>query len=43
MADGGQTLKSLKPVGGVGKKMKKKVKIGKRTGGKGKVRKKRNV
>ncbi|KAL8101434.1 uncharacterized protein LOC141682556 [Apium graveolens] len=43
MADGGQTSKSLKPVGGVGKKMKKKVRIGKRSGGKGKIRKKRNI
>ncbi|KAK1393657.1 Nucleic acid-binding [Heracleum sosnowskyi] len=41
MADGGQTSKSLKPVGGVGKKMKKKIKIGKRTGGKGNIRRKR--
>ncbi|KAK2967727.1 hypothetical protein RJ640_028458 [Escallonia rubra] len=41
MADGKQSMRSLKPLG---KKMKKKIKIAKRKGhGKGKIRRKHNV
>ncbi|KAK7319216.1 hypothetical protein RJT34_03934 [Clitoria ternatea] len=44
MADGGQSSASLKPVGGIGKKSKKKFKLAKRKrGGKGKLGKARNI
>jgi len=42
MADGSQTMASLKPVGGIGKKMKKKLKIAKnKRRGKGKIGKRK--
>lgn len=44
MADGTQTKDPLKPVGGIGKKLKKKFKMGKgKRRGKGLLRKKRNI
>ncbi|XP_030550067.1 uncharacterized protein LOC115754990 [Rhodamnia argentea] len=44
MADGNQSKSSLKPAGGVGKKSKRKFKVGKnKRHGKGKFRRKRNI
>ncbi|XP_027347687.1 uncharacterized protein LOC113859070 [Abrus precatorius] len=44
MADGSQSMTSLKAVGGIGKKSKKKLKIAKsKRRGKGKLSKKRNI
>ncbi|XP_030467553.1 uncharacterized protein LOC115686411 [Syzygium oleosum] len=44
MADGNQNKSSLKPAGGVGKKSKRKFKVGKnKRRGKGNVRRKRNI
>ena len=44
MADGSKSMGTLKPVGGIGKKLKKKFKVGKgKRHGKGKLRRKRNI
>ncbi|TKY59720.1 hypothetical protein E2542_SST16814 [Spatholobus suberectus] len=44
VADGSQSMASLKPVGGIGKKLKKKLKMAKnKRRGKGKLRRKRNI
>lgn len=44
MADDNQNKSSLKPAGGVGKKSKRKFKVGKnKRSGKGKFRRKRNI
>ncbi|KAK7359567.1 hypothetical protein VNO77_01528 [Canavalia gladiata] len=44
MADGSQSIASLKPVGGIGKKSKKKLKMAKKKHrGKGKIRRKHNI
>ena len=45
MDEDNQSIKSLKPVGKIGKKLRKKIKMAKRKnrGGKGKIRKKHNV
>lgn len=44
MGDGNQSKEFLKPVGGIGKKLKKKLKLGKtKRRGKGKIRGKRNI